>query len=508
MKKRVFYHEFTDSSTAQVVDYLSGKHSWQPVLMSGHDAESMRPWVNSNHSNCILQDTLELRQGIFNYGKIGPPVPIDARIINSFAKYEMNFLANFPDPTGWNYSFEERKQFYYSIIRYWNTALHHLKPDLLVFFTWPHTATCHSLYLLGKYYYNIDILFLDAVPFFDRDYRVIGSSMEELYFPFIRTYRSKKKITAGPDVVRYLAEIRSKQGKTPEHIREVYTQEKHITLKQEFKSFLELLSATLKNGTGFKKMKVDWKKNQKPFYSERSRMNHFDFFFFSALLRRKNRKLTSVYKGFCSQPDFTRKYIYFAAPYQPEAVTLINGGRYEDLFLVLDILSSVCPKDWVIYYKEHPATFLESFHGSLKRDSAFYEHVNSYGNILIIPQYTDSFVLIDNSQAVATAAGTVAWESAARGKPAISFGGAWYQGCKSIFTIDTVLDAEVAIKKILQGYKPDQKDIERYAAAIESIAFKGMLHPEFANSAKKDRSPEFHMERIGMALHQAHQRLY
>jgi hypothetical protein len=502
-QKRVIYHEFTDIYRQDIMDYLYEHHAWKPVLLFGHNAESMQNWVGNNHIDCVLQDIMELRQAQFDYSKIGTPVPIDASIISSLSKYELNFLADIPDVSGWNYSFEERKMFYYEMLKYWNTAIHYLQPDLIVFFTWPQSAACHSLYLLCKYHYNIDVLFLDAVPFFDRHYHFVGTSLQELYAPFIRIYESNEAIVPGEDVRTYLSGVRNKNAKIPEYINNFYKADQKVKWDL-LKSFVYIFL----HGTVFRKESLDWKKNRKPYYLAASRMNQFEYLMFLERVRRKNRQLRKIYKSFCVQPDFNSKYLYFAAPYQPEAVTVINGGVYEELFLVLDILSASVPADWVIYYKEHPATFLEGFLGSQKRSRRFYERVDSYHNIQMIPSEADTFEMIDHSQAVATAAGTAAWESVVRGKPALSFGNAWYQGCRSIFTINTLQDAQSAIEKIVNGYSPDPEDIERYAASIEKVAVKGMVHYDFYQEIKECHDPKYEMERIAKALYDAYARLY
>ena len=80
---------------------------------------------------------------------------------------------------------------------------------------------------------------------------------------------------------------------------------------------------------------------------------------------------------------------------------------------------------------------------------------------------------MDNAQAVASAGGTASWEAAVRGIPSLTFGNVWYSGCKSIFRIQTLQEAQAAIEKIVNGYSPDKQDVERYVAAIDKIAFKG-----------------------------------
>ena len=69
-------------------------------------------------------------------------------------------------------------------------------------------------------------------------------------------------------------------------------------------------------------------------------------------------------------------------------------------------------------------------------------------------------------------------------------------------------DAQKAIDKILNGYKPDPDDIERYAASIEKVAVKGMIHRDFQQEIKKCNDPQFEMERIAKAIYMAFDRHY
>jgi len=88
--KKVIYFEFNSEHHAHIIDYLYEEHAWEPVLLSGHNAESMRSWVNRKHKECILQETFELRLAQFDYSKIGKSVPIDAKIIGALSRYALN----------------------------------------------------------------------------------------------------------------------------------------------------------------------------------------------------------------------------------------------------------------------------------------------------------------------------------------------------------------------------------------------------------------------------------
>ena len=473
MKKKKIIYAYFSGERQLIVDYLYQHKQWEPVYFLGTDVD--HNWAKNKYPNSIIADSAKIRTGEFDYSKIGEPVPIDDKIIDSLTKYESNCLANIEDSTNWNFSFFERKGYHHDMLKYWNTVINKLKPDVYILFSWPHTASCYTLYHLCKHYYSIDVVYLNPIPLFNLDLHITGTTMQSFDSQILDYYESNEKLTLSTDIKKYFDEVRSAEGRTPDYILSDFLIDKKENKLFRFKEFLRLIISTLFRGSGFKKARVAVKKNRKPYYRQDSKMNHFEYFLFVEYLRNKNKRLLKYYKPLCVEPDYNRKYLYFASSYQPEVVTNACVGHYNDLFLVLDILSSVLPDDWIIYYKENPFIFERGtrWKGALWRDKYYFEKVNSYKNIKLVSPYISAFKLIDNAQAVATAGGTTAWEAAARGKPALSFGNVWYSGCKSIFRIETLKDAQAALEKIINGYSPDRNDVERYAAAIDKIAFRG-----------------------------------
>jgi len=268
----------------------------------------------------------------------------------------------------------------------------------------------------------------------------------------------------------------------------------------------ELLQLLRKHPNIFAKTGSHWKSSKHPVESSKSEMNYLQDFLFNQRLRRNNIKMESVYNSFTTTPDLTEKYIYFAPNYQPEANVTPPAGVYSSFTLIVDILAASIPDDWIIYYKEHPSTFMPEIQGSLARDRNYYDRLNSYKNVRIIPYDFNTFKLIDNSQAVATPTGTVGWEAAVRGKPVLVFGQVWYVGCDSIFLIETFEDCRDAIKKIIAGYIPDPKDIELYASAVEAVAEKDLLIRDFPQRLKNCSNPDYELQRVAKELYKAYHR--
>jgi hypothetical protein len=261
-------------------------------------------------------------------------------------------------------------------------------------------------------------------------------------------------------------------------------------------------------GKAFRESWVAFKKNRVPFDDAGSRLNHWEYFWFRDQLRRNDMKLKTIYDSFCVSPDYGRKYILFAASLQPEAPSDIGGGVYADLYLPLSILSAAIPRDWVIYFKEHPAIFWPTMKGSLRRDRHYYKRIRALGNLEMVPSDTDTFQLIDRSQAVATVAGSASWEAVVRGRPGMFFGNVWYQGCQSLYRIHTLQDCKDAIVSIINGQLPDSADVERYLSVIDKVALKNLIHLNFGERRGYHIYTTEELEKIAHAFVEAHISFY
>ena len=95
-----------------------------------------------------------------------------------------------------------------------------------------------------------------------------------------------------------------------------------------------------------------------------------------------------------------------------------------------------------------------------------------------------------------------------RGTPALAFGNAWYFGCKSVHKINTLDDAKNAIKKICDGWKPDTKDVDRYAASVEKVAKRGLIIDNFDEKIEKSNNPQIELKKIADSIFNAHQKYF
>ena len=491
--KRVIYSYISNNETKHLPEYLNDKYDWAPVGFHGHI--SLLPWMEKFATKPVLFNEKELRQGIFNYPESVREVPLGSDVLEDLSSYQLNYLSWIQDTTGWNFSYTERVDYFYRMLKYWNSVILSLKPELFVSYTWPHLQSDFALYLICKYHYKIPCLFLDIVPHFDNGRHLIGSSLEELSTPIIKNYKDYKYSELDSEVIDYVSKLRISNQYLPRHVKEYFSfldRKKSDDLKEFIKLFLGIF-----NGSSFSSDHF-FKKNFSPWGEKKSLLNKFDYFFFTQKLRKQNKKNLRIYESITSPIEFKENYVYFAAPYQPEAISNLVQGYFENLFLILDIISYSIPHDFLIYYKEHPNTFKDKDKGALYRDSLFYKRLKSYKKIRIVDHRIESFKLIDHCRFSATVGGSVGWESILRGKPCLVFGTTWYDKCEGVFRIRNVTEAEKALSKILGGYKIDENKINSYAQTIFNITKKDTLVvTDYEHKIETCKSPLTEIEQIG-----------
>lgn len=140
------------------------------------------------------------------------------------------------------------------------------------------------------------------------------------------------------------------------------------------------------------------------------------------------KEMEKFYKKHAISFDNTRKYIFYAVHFEPEAGT----GVFVDLqnqLTIIQILHSCLPQGWKIYIKEHPHQFdinnvREHFYlinFQFFKDKSFYEEILKFDNVVLIDYNTPSQQLMLNSQAVATINGSIILEATHYAKACVTF---------------------------------------------------------------------------------------
>ncbi len=501
---KVIYTSFLNKNIPSLIKTLEEKFSWKPEVIIS--AEKLKETAKANFSDSLHIDASDLRLAHFDYSKLGKKIPIDAFILKKLSNYESNFINWIQDTNGRNFSWSERRRYYYELLNYWNTVINKFKPNLLFSFSWPHTITDYALYLICKHVYSIPVIFIDVIPFFNTNKRLPFVSYEDMSITIDQGIYATKKFQIDPIVEKYINDLRKKNNPFVHSNIINFFKNYSINYKKIildiiilFKQFfvLKILS----------KVSFFYKKNSKPL-NKKNQMNHFDYFLFKYKSHYQNFVTKNNYKLISSTPDYSTKYIYFPGNFEPEAQSNLVPGKYEDPFLILDMLASELPKNWKIFYKEHPATFIVGGLGGLAKDKTFYEKLKCYDCVEIIPFNESTFKLIDNSEAVISAGGTPGWEAMVREKPCLLFGSQWYQGCSEVLKIDKLEDLRNSITKIKEGFLPNLENIKKFTQCLYlSLLDNG----EIINSKKinlKSDEQDIIFKKLAKDINQIYQKFY
>jgi hypothetical protein len=391
----------------------------------------------------------------------------DLPAMKRLVEYESIFcyMADRMDSDGWKFSSTQRRRFFYSIIKYWCDVLVDLDIDFVMSRNVPHFPSEFGLYIACQLI-NRKFLMGDFMAILERSWIIY--SIED------RSLIIREKVQAGNvDILENIWSLLKKQKSDYNHAVPDYfinlrnqnlrsEKSKTLTFFRIFKEFIRVIPRYKK------KSKMTMAINYKPIKSGKSMPNRIQGFKVKLDARLRINKNKRFYDKLSKAPlGGNIPIVYFAPNYQPERTTLPDAGLFADVLRILDLISSVLPKDWIIYYKEHPSIFNLPerglfWRGHMYRNIEFYESVSEYSNVQIIPVEIDSFDIIDKAKCTVTATGTVALESVARGVPSLVFGSVWFDSIEGVVKVNTKQDVEGLFNKIKNGYKPDKDRIARY----------------------------------------------
>ncbi len=167
--------------------------------------------------------------------------------------------------------------------------------------------------------------------------------------------------------------------------------------------------------------------------------------------------------------DYTKKYIYMALHYQPEASTIVCAQKYEKQLFFIDSWAKSIPADTVLYVKEH---YVRVGH----REESFYTELRKYPNVVLIDPWENSRDLILHAQAVTTLTGTVGWEAMLLRKPVIICGRVFYENAPGVIRLEDIY--QQYLPAISQWRKPERNDVIQYLCCVLSGMKKGNMYTQ------------------------------
>ena len=237
--------------------------------------------------------------------------------------------------------------------------------------------------------------------------------------------------------------------------------------------FLDFLKLSIR-GKLFNKNYIYFKKNRLELNSK-NQMNNFDYMRFQIMKFFKNRNNVNEYNKLVQKNKneyLNDQYVLFAAGYQPEAISNIFQGKFENYILILEQLDQLIPNDWYIYYKEHPAHFIKSGKGFLARNKNYYKRIKNLKKIKFLSNDLNTYDLIDKSKFVVTSGGTIGWEALIRKKKVMVFGDIWYKNCEGVTCVENLNQINNFLNNFKINDKIDPYLVNAYALSIYKNSIK------------------------------------
>ncbi len=479
MSKKIMY--FGDiSKCLHVINFLRDKNNWQPIVLA--DKEGSNNQSDDKYFGSTYINVKDLEKSKFNYQNVGKFFPLNIELLNTLARYQLNFFSLIKDSNGWNFSLAQRKNFYFDNLKYWNSIINNFKPEVIVFFSPPDSPCSYSLYLICKYYYNLDVIFFSSIFLFNNTYFLCQNSAEN-QSSFISNIETNSNINSYKEIVENcLKKFKEENSK----------ESTFVDLKNKKNNYYHNLKKILKllflKKAAFRKSNETWKKNNQHYHSDESRMNNLEYLLFLIKVENKKKKLFKLYESLSVLPNLKKKYIFVDNNFELNNSELIGMGIFENIFLALNMLSSIIPDDWAIYYRENFSNCsgkITNMNTIIKKNKYYFKKINSYKNISIISNFFPDKDLLDNSKAVISISGNSAWRSAIFGIPSITFSNNWYAACKNIHFVNTLDQLKAAFKKIGNKSNFDASEINKYLIRFLSNSISNLKSSNFEDALEK-----------------------
>tara|TARA_B100000886_G_scaffold335824_1_gene293566 strand:- start:72244 stop:73641 length:1398 start_codon:yes stop_codon:yes gene_type:complete len=157
-----------------------------------------------------------------------------------------------------------------------------------------------------------------------------------------------------------------------------------------------------------------------------------------------------------------KKYVVLFLHFQPEANTCPGGNIFAQQLIAIQYLNSaIKPLGIHLVIREHPMIFKLHFNLTW-RPRSFYNAIKNIDKDIYFDDFLqDAKTLINNSQLVASVAGTVLIEANAMGKPTVCFGNHSLKSLKEDYIIDEFEDSNDLRMKIKKALSLDKTYIKK-----------------------------------------------
>ena len=436
--------------------------------------DSFRMGIKSQ-KNIDFHDFQQTITGTYSNINWSEVTPLDEALIYKMVNCETVVLKMMDRLSSDSVTYEERKRLYLRHLRYWNHIITQENIDLFIATGIPHEIYDFIIYSLCNLK-NIPSLLIthspiDGVVFISNDWeQEPAKSITKTYNQIINE-KPEKIYLSERFRDHYIRQISQEKDPIPWYMASNFNPnftKNRLSIKT-LKKFFVLLKKFFKDQKVVKEVVKKLAKQIKNIPKNRERVKLFEFYDHNSV-----------------DPDLNQKYIYLPLHYQPECTTSPMAGAFVDQLLIVQMIAALLPSNIYIYVKEHP---FQTFHC---RNINFYRDLIDIPQVRLVSREYNSFRLLENCLAVATATGTAGWEGLFRQKPILMFGHYLYQYAPKVFAIHNLANCKEALDEIIgNNIKPSLYEMEIFLKAMEThavIAYADIAYSHVSQISNEDNT--------------------
>jgi hypothetical protein len=167
-----------------------------------------------------------------------------------------------------------------------------------------------------------------------------------------------------------------------------------------------------------------------------------------------------------------KNFVVYTLHKQPEASVDVVGRYYDNQYTNIQNIWRILPDDWYLVVKEHTNAIGD-------RSLSFFKKIKKLRNLILLNEHINSHKIIQDSKAIFSVSGSIAYEAALYGKPAFLFVPIFFdklQNCHRI-TLETLRNTN-NIKELLAHWEEDRKykmTVETFSKYLLTYSAKGLI---------------------------------
>lgn len=165
-----------------------------------------------------------------------------------------------------------------------------------------------------------------------------------------------------------------------------------------------------------------------------------------------------------------QNFLIFPLQFSPEASTLIQGSKFNDMYQVIELISKSLPVNLTLLVKEHKLCVG-------RREYKFFKKILNLHNVRLIRDDVDTYELIKHSKGVITVSSSMALEALMLKKPAGIIGRIYFDNLSNVFNLHNFYSLDHNIKEMLLS-NHNSDELKALIQTIVECGFEVDMHPE------------------------------